>query len=233
MTTQETRLQRRPPGAPARQRARASLRAGLPREDASSRRGSRRWPAERIEIPLVIGGREVRSGETAKAVMPHDHGHVLADWHKAGARARRAGDRRCRGGPRASGRAGRGRTGSRCSCGRPSCWRRRGARRSTRRRCSGQSKTAFQAEIDSAAELVDFWRFNPHFAQELYHEQPLSTTADVEPARLPAARGLRLRGDAVQLHLDRRQPADRARAHGQHGRVEAGVVRRSRAPTTS
>jgi 1-pyrroline-5-carboxylate dehydrogenase len=38
----------------------------------------------------------------------------------------------------------------------------------------GQSKTAFQAEIDSAAELIDFWRFNPHYAQELYAEQPLS-----------------------------------------------------------
>ena len=40
--------------------------------------------SERIEIPLVIGGKEVRGGETAQAVMPHDHSHVLADWHKAG-----------------------------------------------------------------------------------------------------------------------------------------------------
>ena len=39
---------------------------------------------ERIEIPLVIGGKEIRTGETAQSVMPHDHGHVLADWHKAG-----------------------------------------------------------------------------------------------------------------------------------------------------
>jgi 1-pyrroline-5-carboxylate dehydrogenase len=38
----------------------------------------------------------------------------------------------------------------------------------------GQSKTAFQAEIDAASELVDFWRFNPHYAQELYTEQPIS-----------------------------------------------------------
>ena len=41
----------------------------------------------------------------------------------------------------------------------------------------GQSKTAFQAEIDSAAELVDFWRFNPHYAQQLYAEQPLSNAS--------------------------------------------------------
>jgi 1-pyrroline-5-carboxylate dehydrogenase len=41
----------------------------------------------------------------------------------------------------------------------------------------GQSKTVFQAEIDSACELVDFWRWNPHYAQELYGEQPVSTSA--------------------------------------------------------
>jgi len=40
---------------------------------------------ERIDIPLVIGGREVRTGRTAQSVMPHDHGHILADWHKASA----------------------------------------------------------------------------------------------------------------------------------------------------
>src|SRR5262249_21300468 len=38
-----------------------------------------------------------------------------------------------------------------------------------------QSKTVFQAEIDSACELIDFWRFNPHFAQSLYAEQPISS----------------------------------------------------------
>src|SRR5262245_5414270 len=40
---------------------------------------------EEIEIPIVIGGREVRTGDTAKAVCPHDHGHVLATYHQAGA----------------------------------------------------------------------------------------------------------------------------------------------------
>ena len=48
----------------------------------------------------------------------------------------------------------------------------------------GQSKTAFQAEIDSACELIDFWRFNCAFAQELYDEQPISGHGDVESARL-------------------------------------------------
>src|SRR5688500_19898098 len=39
--------------------------------------------SERIEIPVIIGGKEYRSGDTAQAVMPHAHNHVLADWHKA------------------------------------------------------------------------------------------------------------------------------------------------------
>ncbi len=39
----------------------------------------------------------------------------------------------------------------------------------------GQSKTAMQAEIDAASEMIDFWRFNTYFAQELYHEQPMSS----------------------------------------------------------
>src|SRR5258707_8445444 len=40
--------------------------------------------AEKVEIPLVIGGREVRTGDTGTQVMPHRHGHVIATWHKAG-----------------------------------------------------------------------------------------------------------------------------------------------------
>src|SRR5690606_3861787 len=56
------------PGSPER----AELKARL-----------REMAAERVEIPLVIGGRRVRTGRTEQAVMPHDHRHVLADWHMA------------------------------------------------------------------------------------------------------------------------------------------------------
>ena len=75
----------------------------------------------------------------------------------------------------------------------------------------GQSKTAFQAEIDAACELIDFWRFNAGFAQELYDEQPISDRAMWNQLDYRAARRVRLRGDAVQLHGDRRQPADARR----------------------
>ena len=61
------------------------------------------------------------------------------------------------------------------SCSRPpTCWPARGGRPSTRPRSLGQSKSVYQAEIDAACELIDFWRFNVHFARRLLEEQPMS-----------------------------------------------------------
>ena len=96
----------------------------------------------------------------------------------------------------------------------------------------GQSKTAYQAEIDAAAERVDFWRFNAYYMQSSTRANP-TPRRNLGLRRVPPARGLRLRGDAVQLHLDRRQPADRAGADGQHGAVEAGLDRRCCRTTSS
>ena len=55
-------------------------------ERASLKERLDRMLSERIEIPLIIGGEEVRTGNTAEAVCPHDHGHVLATFHQAGER---------------------------------------------------------------------------------------------------------------------------------------------------
>jgi 1-pyrroline-5-carboxylate dehydrogenase len=128
---------------------------------------------ERVEIPIIVGGREIRTGDLAQSVMPHDHKHVLADWHRAApehvtqaiAAARRAGadwanwaweDRAA--------------VFLRAAELLTTTWR----QTINAATMLGQSKTAFQAEIDSACELIDFWRFNPHYAQELYDEQPIS-----------------------------------------------------------
>jgi 1-pyrroline-5-carboxylate dehydrogenase len=128
---------------------------------------------ERLEIPLIIGGREVRTGQLAQAVMPHDHRHVLADWHKAGreqalaaVEAARAAHREWASWPWEERAAVLLRAAELLT----TTWR------STLNAATmlGQSKTVHQAEIDSAAEIVDFWRFNPYFAQQLYEEQPLS-----------------------------------------------------------
>ena len=133
--------------------------------------------AERLDIPLVIGGKEIRTGETAKvgdAARPPARAGRLPP-RRPGARA--AGDRR--GAPRraASGRAGRGRIAPRSSCAPPSCWPPRWRSTINAATMLGQSKTAFQAEIDAASEMIDFWRFNAYFAQELYQR-----AADQQPA---------------------------------------------------
>ena len=188
--------------------------------------------AERIDIPLVIGGKEIRTGKTASAVMPHDHRHVLGDYHKASPSRRRAGDRGRRGrAARVGDVAVRGSRG-----GLPQGRRaadhdlarhdqRRDDARPVEDGVPGRDRLGVRARSTSGASTRTTRR-------SCYDEQPISRPHDVEPARLPRPRGLRLRGHAVQLHVDRRQPADRAGADGQHGRLEAGVERDAVARTT-
>jgi 1-pyrroline-5-carboxylate dehydrogenase len=129
--------------------------------------------AERIDIPLIIGGREIFTGETSQSVMPHAHRHVLADWH----RARRENVEEAVAASREAARdwanwAWEDRAAIFLKAAEllTTTWR------ATLNAATmlGQSKTAFQAEIDAACELIDFWRFNPFYAQQLYDEQPLS-----------------------------------------------------------
>ncbi|HEX6736724.1 MAG TPA: L-glutamate gamma-semialdehyde dehydrogenase, partial [Vicinamibacteria bacterium] len=130
--------------------------------------------AHNIEIPLIIGGRELRSGEGASAVMPHDHRHVLAEWNKA---SREHVGQAIEAAAKAHAEWSRWPWEDRAAVFLKAADLLAGRWRATLNAATmlGQSKTAFQAEIDSAAELIDFWRFNPAYAQELYHEQPLSS----------------------------------------------------------
>jgi 1-pyrroline-5-carboxylate dehydrogenase len=129
--------------------------------------------AEKIDIPIIIGGREIRTGKLEKTVMPHDHSHVLAEYHQAGpehveqaiaaaAKARRE----WAAWPWEDRAAVLLRAAELLS----TSWR------ATLNAATmlGQSKTVYQAEIDAASEMIDFWRFNAYFAQELYSEQPVS-----------------------------------------------------------
>jgi len=129
--------------------------------------------SQQIEIPLIIGGEEVRTGNTAKAVCPHDHKHVLGVYHKAGeAEVQMAVE--------AAAEAWKDWS--------EMPWEQRAAvmlkaaellagpwRDTLNAACMlNQSKTVFQAEIDSACELIDFWRFNPYFMRFIYEQQPQS-----------------------------------------------------------
>jgi 1-pyrroline-5-carboxylate dehydrogenase len=131
---------------------------------------------ERIEVPLIIGGQEIKTGDVAQAVMPHDHGHVLADWHRA---SREHVLQAVEAAARARHEWARWPWEDRAAVFLKAAELLATTWRDTLNAATmlGQSKTVFQAEIDSACELIDFWRFNPHYAQELYGEQPLSSAA--------------------------------------------------------
>ena len=142
-------------------------------EKAALKARLRQMAGERIEIPLVIGGREIRTGEKGTAVMPHDHGHVLADWHKAG---REHVEQAVRAANEAHHEWANWSWEDRAAVFLKAAELLATTHRNTLLAATmlGQSKTVFQAEIDAAAELIDFWRFNPYYAQQLYDEQPLS-----------------------------------------------------------
>jgi 1-pyrroline-5-carboxylate dehydrogenase len=142
-------------------------------ERASLKDRLKSMAAERVDIPLIIGGEEIRTGDLAQSVMPHNHRHVLADWHKAKPEhVQKAIEASKKAAKDWANWAWEDRAAVLLKAAEllTTTWR------ATLNAATmlGQSKTAFQAEIDSACELIDFWRFNPHFAQELYGEQPLS-----------------------------------------------------------
>jgi 1-pyrroline-5-carboxylate dehydrogenase len=130
---------------------------------------------ERVEIPLIIGGKEIRTGKTAQAVMPFNHRHVLADWHMAEPKHIKLAI--------ASALEARKEWSTWSWEDRAAVLLKAAELLATRHRDTvnaatmlGQAKTVFQSEIDAACELIDFWRFNVGYAQELYHEQPHSHT---------------------------------------------------------
>ncbi|MCK8058008.1 MULTISPECIES: L-glutamate gamma-semialdehyde dehydrogenase [unclassified Fusibacter] len=131
--------------------------------------------SEVVDIPLIIAGKEIRTGNTAACVMPHDHQHVLGHYHIAG--------------PKEIEMAIKSSLEARAQWA-STPWEQRVAvflkaaeliatkYRSTINAATmlAQSKNAYQAEIDAACELIDFLRFNASYAQEIYMEQPASTT---------------------------------------------------------
>lgn len=126
-----------------------------------------------IDIPLIIGGKEIRTGRTGKVVMPTEHGHILASYHMAGEEEALM--------------AVEAALAAKENWLNLS-WMERSAimikaaelvskvyrYRLNAATMLGQGKNLFQAEIDSACEVIDYLRFNSYFASRIYSEQPLS-----------------------------------------------------------
>src|SRR2546421_875516 len=129
---------------------------------------------QRLEIPLVIGGEDVQTGDTFEAVMPHKRNHVLADVDKGGAAEV---DRAITAAANAWEDWSRTPWEDRAAVILRAAELLAGPWRQTLNAATmlGQSKTAHQAEIDSACELIDFWRFNVQYMTRIYEEQPISS----------------------------------------------------------
>lgn len=160
----------RPP-APVNERVR-DYAPGSP-ERASIARTLQRMSSEKIDMPLFIGAQEVRTGRTQKAVMPHNHAHVLGEAHQASATEVQAAIAAAK---QAAPDWANRHWSERAAVFLKAAELLAGPWRDTLNAATmlGQSKTIYQAEIDSAAELIDFWRFNVEFMLRIYAEQPLS-----------------------------------------------------------
>ncbi|MDQ2982402.1 MAG: L-glutamate gamma-semialdehyde dehydrogenase [Actinomycetota bacterium] len=128
---------------------------------------------EQIEIPLVIAGKDVSTGETFEAVMPHRKKHVLAEVQKGGAKEVQQAIEAAREARHDWARLPweeRAAVFLRASELLAGPWR------ATLNAATmlNQSKTAHQAEIDAACELTDFWRYNVEYLTRIYGEQPVS-----------------------------------------------------------
>ena len=126
-----------------------------------------------LEIPLIIGGKEIKTGDTGKSIIPHNKSHVLATYHKAGEKevalaietaleAKKAWldiawDQRFSVFLKAAEMI-------------QDDWRYTLV--AATMLC--QSKTAYEADMEAAGELKDFFRFNPYFARQIFEEQPIN-----------------------------------------------------------
>lgn len=131
-----------------------------------------------IEIPLVIDGTEIKTGDIGDVVMPHNHKHVLARYHKAGEKEVKLAIKAAMKAHKEWGETD---------------WRIRAAillkaadliagkyRAIINAACMlGQSKNIYQAEIDSACELIDFLRYNVAYASKIYSIQPKSAPGQI------------------------------------------------------
>ncbi len=143
---------------------------GSPEKD-SLKRKINELKYQHIEIPLIIGGKEIKTGNTATCVVPHDHHHELATYHLAG-------EAEVTAAIEASQEAWKAWSTTpwehRVAIFKKMATLLTGPYRDLLNASTmlNVGKNAFQAEIDSACELIDFFNFNTEYAQEIYEQQP-------------------------------------------------------------
>ncbi len=146
-----------------------------------------RQMSEVIEIPCIINGKEIYTNNTVTQVIPHNHGHILANVHLAGRSEMKSA---CTSAVQAQsgwidmGLEGRASIFERCADLLAGDWR----MKVNAATMLNQSKTVFQAEIDAACELIDFWRFNAYYTRQFHDQfQPLvspegiANTTEIRP----------------------------------------------------
>lgn len=125
----------------------------------------------RVDIPVIIGGKEIRTSKTENCVCPHNHRHILGIYHRAGQKEIDLAIK--------TALAARQAWSDMPFIDRASIFLKaadlisgpyRAMMNAATMLC--QSKNPFQAEVDCVCELADFWRFNAHYAQEIYAQQP-------------------------------------------------------------
>jgi len=132
-----------------------------------------------IEIPIIIGGKEIKTGNTQKCIIPHNHKHVLAHFHQAG-------ESEVKQAIEAAGEAWKSWSTTPFE-ERAKVFLKMGELAAGKWRqilnastMLNMSKTVYQAEIDSACEVVDFFNFNPYYAQELNTFQPMHSPPPIK-----------------------------------------------------
>lgn len=144
-------------------------------ERAALKEALEEMAGKQLEIPLIIGGKEVRTGDLGKVVMPHNHSHVLATYHKAGPKEVQLAINAAMA---AQEEWQALRWEERCAIFLRAAELLAGKYRpliNSGAMLSG-GKNVYQAEIDSACELIDFLRYNVSYAEEIYRRQPESSS---------------------------------------------------------
>jgi len=141
-------------------------------ERASLKEELKKLQTTEIEIPLIINGKEVRTGNLTDCVIPHNHQHILARYHKAGKAEVNLAIESAKAAWQDWSRSS---LEDRSAIFLTMADLLAGPYRDLINAATmlNVSKNAFQAEIDAACELIDFYRFNPWFAKQLYDHQPM------------------------------------------------------------